>query len=73
MKIIFMGTPEFAVPCLEGLIQSGFEVALAVTQPDKPVGRKQILTPPAVKVCAENYGIPVYQPSTLKTVKLKKN
>lgn len=66
MKIIFMGTPEFAVLCLEGLIQNGFEVALAVTQPDKPVGRKQILTPPAVKVCAEKYGIPVYQPSTLK-------
>ena len=61
-----MGTPEFAVPCLEGLIQNGFEVALAVTQSDKPVGRKQILTPPAVKVCAEKYGIPVYQPSTLK-------
>ncbi len=67
MKLIFMGTPDFAVPCLERLIADGHEVALVVTQPDKPVGRKQILTPPAVKVCAITHNLPVYQPSSMKT------
>ena len=66
MKIVFMGTPDFAVPCLEALIQSRHEVVGVFTQPDKKVGRKQILTPPPVKVIAEKHGVTVYQPNTLK-------
>ena len=66
MKIVFMGTPEFAVPTLEALIAAGHEIAGVYTQTDKAVGRKQILTPPPVKVCAEKHGIPVYQPQTLR-------
>ena len=66
MNIVFMGTPDFAVPTLEKLAQSGHNILAVYTQPDKPVGRKQILTPPDVKVCAEKYGIPVYQPTTLR-------
>lgn len=62
-----MGTPEFAVPCLERLIHDGHEVVLAVTQPDKPKGRGHQLTPPPVKACALSHGIPVYQPASLKT------
>ncbi len=66
MKIVFMGTPDFAVDCLEALVNSEHEVAAVFSQPDKPRGRKQVLTPPDVKVCAEKYNIPVYQPRTLK-------
>ena len=60
MKIVFMGTPDYAVKTLEALINAGHTVAAVFAQPDKPVGRKQILTPPPVKVCAEKYGIPVF-------------
>ena len=67
MKIIYMGTPDFAVPCLERLIKNGYDVCLAVTQPDKAQGRKMILTPPPVKITAEKYGVEVYQPVTLKS------
>ncbi len=67
MKLIFMGTPDFAVPSLERLLQDGHTVSLVVTQPDKPVGRKQILTPPAVKACALSHGLPVFQPQSMKT------
>lgn len=67
MKLIFMGTPDFAVPSLERLLADGHTVSLVVTQPDKPVGRKQILTPPAVKVCALAHGLPVYQPASMRT------
>ena len=56
-----MGTPEFAVPSLEALIGAGYEVVAAVTQPDRPVGRKKTLTPPPVKVCAQAHGVPVLQ------------
>lgn len=66
MRIVFMGTPDFAVPSLQALIDAGHEVCAAYTQPDKPQGRKQVLTPPPVKVLAQQYGIPVYQPATLK-------
>ncbi len=66
MKLIFMGTPDFAVPCLEKLIESGHEVAAVFTQPDKPVGRKQVLTPPDVKVCALKHGLTVYQPNSMR-------
>lgn len=61
-KIIFLGTPEFAVPILEKLINSGYKPAAVFCAPDKPVGRKQVLTPPPVKVVAQKYDIPVYQP-----------
>ena len=66
MRIVFMGTPDFAVPSLQALIDAEHEVCAAYTQPDKPQGRKQVLTPPPVKVLAQQYGIPVYQPATLK-------
>ncbi|MEQ8818786.1 MAG: methionyl-tRNA formyltransferase [Sumerlaeia bacterium] len=66
MKIAFFGTPEFAVPALKWLLQSDHEVLCAVTQPDKPAGRGQKLTPPPVKVLAEEAGIPVLQPKTLR-------
>lgn len=66
MKIVFMGTPDYAVNTLEALIKSGHEVAAVFAQPDKPVGRKQIITPPPVKVCANEHNIPVFQPNTLR-------
>lgn len=65
-RIVFMGTPEFAKIQLESLVRAGYNVVAAITQPDKPTGRKQILTPPPVKVFAESLGIPVYQPETLR-------
>lgn len=61
-----MGTPDFAVPTLKALISSGHSIVGVFTQPDKPVGRKQVLTPPPVKVEAEKNGIKVFQPTTLK-------
>ncbi len=67
LKIIFMGTPEFAQTNLKALIDGGFNVVLALCQPDKPVGRKHILTAPPVKVLALDSGIEVYQPDTLRT------
>mgnify|MGYP001156486666 FL=1 len=66
LKIVFMGTPDFAVPVLKQLISDGYEVVAVVTQPDRPVGRKKILTPPPVKVAAEQHGIPVLQPEKLR-------
>lgn len=65
MNVVFMGTPDFAVPSLENIAKVHF-VQAVFTQPDKPVGRKMILTPPDVKVCAEKLEIPVYQPVKLK-------
>ena len=62
MKIVFMGTPDFAVPTLEALYQSRHEVAAVVTQPDKPKGRGKAMAMPPVKEKALEYGIPVYQP-----------
>lgn len=66
MKIVFMGTPDYAVKTLEAIVSAGHEVAAVFAQPDKPVGRKRVITPPPVKVCAMENGIPVYQPETLK-------
>lgn len=66
MKIVFMGTPDYAVKTLEAVAAAGHEVAAVFAQPDKPVGRKHILTAPPVKVCAESLGIPVFQPDTLR-------
>ncbi|WP_141431235.1 methionyl-tRNA formyltransferase [Bacillus sp. 03113] len=65
-RIVFMGTPDFSVPVLKQIIEDGFEVIAVVTQPDRPVGRKKILTPPPVKVEALNQGIPVYQPDKIR-------
>ncbi|MCR1876099.1 methionyl-tRNA formyltransferase [Paraclostridium bifermentans] len=62
MKIVFMGTPEFAVPCLQKIIDEGHEVVAVVTQPDKPKGRGKKLAMPPVKELALKYDIPVYQP-----------
>ena len=67
MKIVFMGTPDYAVKTLEVLVKSEHTVAAVFAQPDKPVGRKQVLTSPPVKVCAESYNIPVYQPNSVRT------
>ena len=66
MKIIFMGTPDFATSCLKTLVESEHEVCAVFTQPDKPRGRKMIMTPPDVKVYAIEKEIPVFQPTTLK-------
>jgi methionyl-tRNA formyltransferase len=66
LRLVFFGTPEFAVPALNLLINSNdIEVLAVITQPDKPVGRKQILTAPPVKDIALKHGIPVFQPEKL--------
>ena len=62
MKIVFMGTPDFAVPTLESLVKGGHEVIAAVTQPDKPKGRGKAVLMTPVKEKALEYDIPVYQP-----------
>ena len=66
MKIIFMGTPDFAVPSLKALIEDGNQVCMVVTQPDKPKGRGNKLAMPPVKEFALNHGIEVYQPEKVK-------
>ena len=66
MRIVFMGTPEFAVPCLQKLIDLGHEITGVFTQPDKPQGRKMVLTPPPVKELAIANGLTVYQPVKMK-------
>lgn len=66
MKLVFCGTPRFAVPTLEALIDAGHDVALAVSQPDRPVGRAQELTAPPVKQTALASGVPVTQPDKIR-------
>lgn len=66
MKIVYAGTPDFAVLPLKNLIEAGYEVVGVVTQADKPQGRKGVLTPPPVKTLALSYGLPVFQPERLK-------
>ncbi|MDH4321001.1 MAG: methionyl-tRNA formyltransferase [Desulfobulbaceae bacterium] len=66
-RIVFMGTPQFAVPTLEYLLAHQENVVAVVTQPDRPAGRGRKLTPPPVKVVAEGAGIPVLQPKSIKT------
>lgn len=66
MKIIFAGTPDFAVAPLQKLIENGAEIVGVITQIDKPQGRKGILTPPPVKTAAESLGIPVFQPEKIR-------
>lgn len=67
MRVIFMGTPEFAVPSLRKLIEAGHEIIAVFTQPDRPVGRKQVITPPPVKVFAAEQGLAIHQPTKIKT------
>ncbi len=69
MRIVFMGTPDFSVPCLKALAESKHDVVGVFCQPDKPVGRKQIMTPPDVKVEALKHGFEIFQPVSLKNGK----
>ena len=71
MNLIFMGTPEFALPSLRRLIEAGHVVRAVLTQPDRPVGRRQTITPPPVKLFAERHGIEVFQPEKLKTAEAR--
>lgn len=66
MKAVFMGTPDFAVGALRRLYEDGHEILAVVTQPDKPQGRKMVMTPPAVKAEALRLGLPVYQPKKIR-------
>lgn len=66
MNLVYLGTPEFAVPTLERIFSAGHQVSEVVTQPDRPKGRKQELTPPPVKAAALRHGIPVYQPERIR-------
>ncbi|EGK13269.1 methionyl-tRNA formyltransferase [Kroppenstedtia eburnea] len=66
VRMVFMGTPDFAVPSLQTLVREGYRVAGVVTQPDRPRGRKRELTPPPVKVAAMELGLPVFQPERLR-------
>lgn len=66
MKVVFMGTPDFAVGALEAIINAGHQVAAVVTQPDKPKGRGKEVQMTPVKVCALKHGIPVFQPIKIK-------
>jgi methionyl-tRNA formyltransferase len=67
LRIIFMGTPEFAVPSLETLIENKFNVVAVITAPDKPQGRGQKMIPSPVKACAQKYNLPILQPTNLKS------
>lgn len=66
MAIVFIGTPAFAVPALQRVVAAGYEVSAVFTQPDRPAGRGRTKTPPVVKAAAEELGLPVYQPASLK-------
>jgi len=70
-KILFMGTPEFAAPALERLIKAGYKILAVITAPDKPIGRKQKITPPPIKKMALRYKIPVLQPEKILNLKPK--
>lgn len=67
MNIVFMGTPAFAVPSLEALLAEGYNVIGVVTQPDRPQGRKKVLTPTPVKEAALKHGLPVLQPQRMRS------
>lgn len=66
MKIVFFGTSDFATPALEALVANGHEITGVITTPDKPAGRKKVLTPPPLKTAAEKLGLQVFQPASLK-------
>ena len=67
MNVVFMGTPDFAVQSLQALLNAGHHMQAVFTQPDKPVGRKQLVTPSPVKTFAMEKNIPVYQPQSVRT------
>ena len=67
MKVVFMGTPDFAVGALESIIKAGHEITAVVTQPDKPKGRGKEVQISPVKACALEHGLPVFQPVKIKT------
>jgi methionyl-tRNA formyltransferase len=67
MRVVFMGTPDFAVPSLRAVVEAGHEVALVVTQPDRPARRGHHLQPSAVKLAAQGLGLPLTQPETVNT------
>ncbi len=68
-RIIFVGTPKFSVPSLKALIEdSRFEVVAVITQPDMPAGRSLTLTPPPIKVLAQNYSLPIFQPAKISQI-----
>ena len=69
MKIVFMGSPDYAVKILD-VLNKRYEIAAVYTQPDKPVGRKKILTPTPVKKYAVEHGLEIYTPSSLKDDKI---
>jgi len=69
LRIVFMGTPDFAVPTLRAIHDSGHTVVAVVTQPDRPKGRGRKLTPPPVKKAALDYDVPILQPETVRTDK----
>src|SRR5262245_969884 len=66
MRVVFMGTPEFAIPSLRALVQSSYEVSAVITQPDRPAGRGHRSQPPPVKIFARDCGIRVYQPAKIR-------
>ncbi|TMV51885.1 methionyl-tRNA formyltransferase [Paenibacillus mesophilus] len=66
MNVVFMGTPDFAVPSLRTLLDEGYDVVAVISQPDRPKGRKRELTPTPVKAEALKHGIPVFQPNKLR-------
>src|SRR5512135_3495311 len=66
MRVIFLGTPEFAVPSLQALIRSPFEVCAVFTQPDRPAGRGQKPQPPPIRSFAVSAGLPVFQPEKIR-------
>ena len=65
MKIVFMGTPDFAAVALKSLIDAGHEITMVITQPDKEKGRGKGIAESDVKVLAKEYGLPIYQPVTI--------
>ncbi len=66
LRVMFMGTPSFALPALQMLHAENYQVAGVITQPDRPQGRGQVTNPPAVKILAQKFGLPVYQPNSIK-------
>lgn len=71
MKLIFMGTPDFALPSLRKLIEEGHAIDAVFTQPDRPAGRRQIITQPPVKVFAQLMGLTIFQPHKIKTAEAR--
>lgn len=71
VKVVFFGTPEFTLPTLKALYQEGYNIVLVITQPDKPVGRKQIITPSPVKVEAKKLKLKVIEDLKIETLRLR--